>query len=173
MFPISHTAIFLLLHLLLFPPARISCQKVVKCCPLDQVMSEGGCVNLPAGTSLPSVRVMGSLVTFQWLAGQDMVQEGPTPSCTKLGEVYPDFTETAASEDNVPHFSDDGVFVHELKYYLPGQYCVDGELEAEQDYYGEGEQENQEVAYEKVVMCEEKAKNMGECALEDSNCHPR
>ena len=61
------------------------------------------------GTTLPKLRVRGSLVSLQWLAGQNKLHAGLTPSCVKLGEVFPDFTETATTEENVPHLSEDGV----------------------------------------------------------------
>ena len=126
------------------------------------------------GTNLPKLRVMGNLVSFQWLKRQNKLEEGLTPRCVKLGEVFPDFTETAASEENIPHFSEDGVFIHELQYYLPGQYCVDGELSTEQYLYEEEKgDEGEQVAYEKVVVCEEKGMNVGGCNLEDPGCNPR
>ena len=124
------------------------------------------------GTTLPKLRVGGSLVSFQWLAGQKKLQEGLTPSCVRLGEVFPDFTETATTEENFPHFSEDGVFIHELRFYLPGQYCVDGELDTE-EYQYEGEGDEGGVAYEKVVVCEEKGKEVGSCDEEDPNCYRR
>ena len=125
------------------------------------------------GTALPKIRVGGSLVSFKWLKGQKMLKEGLTPSCVKLGEVFPDFTETATLEENVPHFTEDGVFIHELRYYRPGDYCVDGELDTEQydeekEVVGGGQ-----PSYIKVMTCEEKGKSMGGCKVDDPNCHHR
>ena len=123
------------------------------------------------GTEL-RIRVEGSLVSFKWLKEQDMLQEGATPRCVKPGEVFPDFTETATSEENEPHFSEDGVFTHELRYYLPGHYCVDGERDVE--YEGEEYQGGEEQAvYLKVVVCEEKGEHVGVCDHEEQNCYPR
>ena len=128
------------------------------------------------GTEL-RIRVEGSLVSFHWLKEQDMLQEGATPRCVKPGEVFPDFTETATSEENEPHFSEDGVFTHELRYYLPGHYCVDGERDTdygEEDYQGEEEYEGEEqVVYLKVVVCEEKGEDVEVCEHEEQNCYPR
>ena len=123
------------------------------------------------GTELMRIRVEGSLVSFKWLKEQDMLQEGATPRCVKPGEVFPDFTETATAEKNEPHFSEDGVFTHELRYYLPGHYCVDGERDMddwEEEYQG-GEQ----AGYLKVVVCEEKGEDVGVCKHEEGNCYPR
>ena len=126
------------------------------------------------GTTLPKLRVGGSLVSFQWLARQKKLQTGFTPSCVRLGEVFPDFTETATSEENVPHCSEDGVFIHELRIYLPGQYFVDGELDTEEyQYQYEGDGDKGGLAYEKVAVCEEKGKVMGSCKVEDPNCYHR
>ena len=122
------------------------------------------------GTTLPKLRAGGNLVSFQWLQGQNKLRAGFTPSCVRLGEVFPDFTETATSEENVPHFSEDGVFVHELRFYLPGEYCVDGELDTE-EYQYEGEGDEGGVVYEKVVVCEEKGEMVGSCEVEDPNCY--
>ena len=85
-------------------------------------------------------KVEGSLDDFQWLAEQNRLHAGQTPSCVKLGEVFPDFTETATAEENVPHFNEDGVFIHKLRFYLPGQYCVDGEMDTgDYQYQYEGD----------------------------------
>ena len=61
------------------------------------------------GTTLSKLRVGGSLVSFQWLACQKKLKAGLTPSCVKVGKVFSDVTETAKSEENVPHFSEHGV----------------------------------------------------------------
>jgi hypothetical protein len=120
---------------------------------------------MKSGTALPKIRVGGSLASFKWLKDQKMLKEGSTPRCVKQGEVFPDFTETAAVEKSVPHFSEDGVFIHELRYYRPGGYCVDGEVDIE----GGGEQSS----YIKVMVCEEKGESMGGCKDEDQNCYDR
>ena len=111
-----------------------------------------------------------------------MLQEEATPRCVKPGEVFPDFTETATAEENQPHFSEDGVFSHELRYYLPGDYCVDGERLMEygeekyerEEYEGEEEYEGGEQAvYLKVVVCEEKGEDVEVCEHEERNCYQR
>ena len=124
------------------------------------------------GTALPKIRVGGGLVSFKWLKDQKMLKEGVTPRCVKPGEVFPDFTETATSEENVPHFSQDGVFIHELRYYRPSAYCVDGELDTE-EYQYEEEEGGEELSYMKVMLCEEKGKSMGGCKDKDQNCYHR
>ena len=105
---------------------------------------------------------------------QKKLKAGFTPSCVKVGEVFPDFTETATSQENVPHFSEDGVFIHELRFYLPGQYCVDGELDTEEyQYEDDGEEEEGRIVYAKVVVCEEKGKVVASCEVEGPNCYHR
>ena len=128
------------------------------------------------GTALPKIRVGGGLVSFKWLKDQKMLKEGVTPRCVQPGEVFPDFTETATSEENVPHFSQDGVFIHELRYYRPAAYCVDGELDTEEYQYEEEEEEEEgeELSYLKVMLCEEKGESMGGCkGNEDQSCYHR
>ena len=130
------------------------------------------------GTSLPRIRVEASLVTFKWLKDQNRLKTGSEPSCVKLGEVFPDFTETATLKENMPHFSEDGAFIHELQYYLPGAYCVDGEVETELYEQYEEEEEEQNIgdqsSYIKVILCEEKGESMGGCrAVEQNNCYNR
>jgi hypothetical protein len=112
-----------LLFLLLICP--IFSQKVSKCCPLGQLLSGGGCVSMTSGTALPKISVGGGLVSFKWLKDQKMLKEGSTPRCVKPVEIYLDFLDALASEEYEPHFSEDGVFVHELKYYRHGAYCVE------------------------------------------------
>ena len=157
-------------QLLLIFPISVLGEKVTKCCPLDQVLSSDGCVNLPAGLSLPKVRIETNLVSFSWLKDQNKLKTGIYPSCLQQEEVYPDFTETAADTDNVPHFSEDGVFIHELKYFRPGHYCVDGELDTD-DYYEADAKDS--VIYEKVVLCEEKSEAINNCNMGDKNCYSR
>ena len=56
-----------------------------------------------------------------------------------------------------------------MGFYLPGQYCVDGELDTgEYQYEGEGG-----VVYEKVVVCEEKWEVVGSFEVKDPNCYHR
>ena len=137
-------------------------------------------MSMKSGTALPKISVGGSLVSFKWLKDQKMLKEGSTPRCVKPAEIYPYFLETAASEANIAHFSDDGVFVHELKYYRHGAYCVDGELDSDGDEKELGEEEAREegdgehnISYIKVMLCEEKGKSMGECKDEEQNCYHR
>ena len=76
----------------------------------------------------------------------------------------------------MPHFSEDGVFIHELQYYLPGEYCVDGEVDTEQ-YEDEEEEEKEDddigPSYIKIILCEEKGKSMGGCSAEEAQCYKR
>ena len=127
------------------------------------------------GTALPKIRVGGSMVSFKWLKDQKMLKEGATPRCVQPGEVLPDFMETATSEENISRFSQDGVFIHELRYYRSAAYCVDGELDTEE--YGEEEEEEgggEQPSYIKVMLCEEKGESMGGCQdREDQNCYDR
>ena len=128
------------------------------------------------GTELPKIRVGGHLLTFQQLKDQNLLEEGYVPSCTESGEVFPDFLETATLDANQPYFSPDGVFIHELEYYRPEDYCVDGELDSYE--YQEDIMEEEEVgqdgeSYIKVMMCEEQASSMGECLEDKKNCYSR
>jgi hypothetical protein len=122
---------------------------------------------MKSGTALPKIRVGGSLASFKWLKDQKMLKQGATPRCVQPAGFFPDFTETATSEENMPHFSEDGVFIHELRFYRPGVYCVDGELDMEQEEGGE------QPSYVKVMVCEEKGESMGGCKEEDQNCYHR
>ena len=73
----------------------------------------------------------------------------------------------------MPHFSQDGVFIHELRYYRPSAYCVDGELDTE-EYDYEEEEGGEQLSYMKVMLCEEKGESMGGCkGNEDQNCYHR
>ena len=152
--------------------------KIPKCCPLGQLLFSGVCVDMKGGAELPKIRMAGSLVTFQWLKDQQMLTEGFSPKCIDSGEVFPDFKETATSEANLPHFTKDGVFIHELMYFRPEDYCVDGELDSyeyQEEMYGEEEEdyEAEDVSYIKVKLCEERAESMGGCEDEGENCYPR
>ena len=157
--------------------------KISKCCPLGQMLFSGGCVHLQDGLQLPKIRVESEIVSFEELHRRDSIRQGFVPSCTESGEVYPDFTETSTLMVNMPYFSKDGVFVHELMYYKPEDYCIDGEIDS---YEYQDEMEEQEppkliikeasvqLPYFKVHLCEEKAKNVGgECFRKDQNCYPR
>jgi hypothetical protein len=133
-------------------------------------------VSMTSGTALSKIIVGGSLVSFKWLKDQKMLKEGSTPRCVKPAEIYPDFLDTVASEENEPHFSEDGVFVHELKYYRHGAYCVDGELDSvgdKQEAREEGDDGEQNLSYIKVMLCEEKGRSMGGCKDRDQTCHHR
>ena len=58
-----------------------------------------------------------------------------------------------------------------MGFYLPGQYCVDGELDNEEYLYQyEGEGDEGRGLYEKVVVCEEKGDIVRSCKVEDPNC---
>ena len=136
---------------------------------------------MKSGTALPKITVGGGLVSFKWLKDQNMLKEGATPRCVKPAEIYPDFLDTAASEEYEPHFSEDGVFVHELKYYRHGAYCVDGELDSVGDKQELGEEEAGEegddgehnLSYINVMLCEEKGRSMGGCKDRDQHCYHR
>ena len=123
-------------------------------------------MDMEGGAELPKIRVGGKLLSFKWLKEQGMLNEGNAPICTDSGEVFPDFTETASLEANVPHFSQDGVFIHELMYYRPEDYCVDGELdtyEYQEEEGKENKEDGEELSYIKVMLCEERAASMGGC----------
>ena len=133
-------------------------------------------MDMEGGAELPKIRVGGKLLSFKWLKEQGMLNEGNAPSCTDSGEVFPDFTETASLEANVPHFSQDGVFIHELMYYRPEDYCVDGELdtyEYQEEEGKESEEDVEELSYIKVMLCEERAASMGGCEDKTRSCYPR
>ena len=131
-------------------------------------------MSMKSGTALPKIRVGASLVSFKWLKDQKMLKIGSTPKCDKQEGVFPDFTEMAASKENMPHFSEDGVFIHELRYYRPAAYCVDGQLDTE-SYDAEEEEERGggQPSYIKVVVCEDKWESMRSCQANDQNCHHR
>jgi hypothetical protein len=44
---------------------QICSQKISKCCPLGQLLSEGGCVSAGEGIDLTKIRVEGSLFPFK------------------------------------------------------------------------------------------------------------
>ena len=99
------------------------------------------------------------------------------PSCTESGEVFPDFRETATLEANQPYFTQDGVFIHELLYYRPEYYCVDGELDSyeyrEEIVEEEEETGGDELPYLKVQLCEEQGGSMGGCVGDRETCYAR
>ena len=68
---------------------------------------------------------MSDLVSFKWLKDQKMLREGARPRCETHSDIVPDFYEAGARlggfTRDLPHFSHDGVFVHEMKYYREGR----------------------------------------------------
>ena len=65
---------------------------------------------------------MSDLVSFKWLKDQKMLREGARPRCEAHSDIVPDFYEVAGARlggytRDLPYFSHDGVFVHEMKYY--------------------------------------------------------
>ena len=134
-------------------------------------------MDMESGAELPKIRVAGKLVSFKGMKEQGMLNEGLALSCTDSGEVFPDFTETATLEANVPHFSQDGVFIHELMYYRPEDYCVDGELDTyqyqEEEEGMENEEDGEQLSYIKVMLCEERAASMGGCEDKTKSCYSR
>ena len=65
---------------------------------------------------------MSDLVSFKWLKDQKMLREGVRPRCEAQEDIVPDFYEAGARRGlgytrDLPFFSHDGVFVHEMKYY--------------------------------------------------------
>ena len=127
---------------------------------------------------MPRIRVGGTLITFHKLKEQNLLEEGHVPSCIESGEVFPDFLETATLDANQPYFSPDGVFIHELNYYRPEDYCVDEELDSyeyQEERVGEEEEEARDdsVSYIKVQICEEQAESMGGCLADKKNCYSR
>jgi hypothetical protein len=132
---------------------------------------------MESGTELPKIRVGGKLTSFNGLKEQGILNEGLAPSCTESGEVFPDFTETATLEANVPHFSQDDVFIHELMYYRPEDYCVDGELDTydyqEEEEFEKDEEGGEQLSYIKVMLCEERVASMGRCEDKTKSCYPR
>ena len=65
---------------------------------------------------------MSDLVSFKWLKDQKMLREGVRPRCEAQTDIVPDFYEAGARRGlgytrDLPFFSHDGVFVHEMKYY--------------------------------------------------------
>ena len=65
---------------------------------------------------------MSDLVSFKWLKDQKMLREGARPRCEAHADIVPDFYEVAGARlggytRDLPFFSHDGVFVHEMKYY--------------------------------------------------------
>merc|ERR1711915_642287 len=80
---------------------------------------------------------------------------------------------------NAPYFSEDGVFVHEMMFYLPGDYCVEAEL----DTYEYDEIVNGDIEmtadimqaihlYLKVIICEDKAISYAGCSSKE-DCYSR
>ena len=160
--------------LLLIP--EISGHKISKCCPLGEILFSGVCVDMRRRKDLPKIRVGSNLLTFHHLKEQNLLEEGHDPSCKESGEVFPDFLETATLDANQPYFSPDGVFIHELNYYRPEDYCVDGELDSyeyQEEMMGEKDAGEDGVSYIKVQMCEELAGRMGGCLVDKKNCYSR
>ena len=61
-------------------------------------------------------------MSFKWLKDQKMLREGARPRCEAHSDIVPDFYEVAGARlggytRDLPYFSHDGVFVHEMKYY--------------------------------------------------------
>jgi len=149
-----------------------------KCCRLGEVLENGGCVLAGAEERPLKVRVDGGLVTFEWLKDMKMLRESAMPSCVKPGEVYPDFSESGSFKQRGPQLTSDGVFAHELQYFLPNAFCVDqSRAVSEYDDYEyelkkEGvSEERTDGAYISVITCEEKARVDSVCP-KHGICHP-
>lgn len=172
------------LHLLLLF-RDIQTKKINKCCPLGKLLSSSGtsCVPMMSGTALPKVRVIdpdgvSDLVSFKWLKDQKMLREGARPRCEAHADIVPDFYEVAGARlggytRDLPYFSHDGVFVHEMKYYRPSAYCVDGVEDREaMDSRGGGQ-----ASYIMLLTCEEGGHDMRACSdlgpAKAASCHTR
>jgi len=149
-----------------------------KCCRLGEVLENGGCVLVGAEERPMKVRVDGGMVTFEWLKERKMLQESAMPNCVKPGEVYPDFSETGSFKQRGPQLTSDGVFVHELQYFLPNAFCVDqSRAVSEYDSYDYElskngiSEERTDGAYILVMTCEEKARESSVCPKQGV-CHP-
>ena len=66
---------------------------------------------------------VADMVSFKWLKDQRMLKEGVRLSkkCKINQEIVPDFYENGVDVGGLPYLSHDGVFVHEMRYYRPGQ----------------------------------------------------
>ena len=64
------------------------------------------------------------MVSFKWLKDQRMLKEGVRLSdkCKINREIVPGFNEIGVDVGGLPYLSHDGVFVHEMRYYRPGQF---------------------------------------------------
>ena len=153
--------------------------KITKCCPLGRALFAGVCVNLPKNIPAPRLRVEQRLVSLDMLKTQEKLQESTKPECVESGEVFPDFTETSLLQMNAPYFSEDGVFVHEMMFYLPGDYCVEAELDTYE--YDEIVKSDIEMIadvmqaihlYLKVIICEDKALSYAGCSSKE-DCYSR
>ena len=122
---------------------------------------------MKSGTALPKIRVGGNMISFKWLKDQKMLRQGSTPRCVKQDGVFPEFEQTATLEESMQYFSTDGVFISGSTFFRPGTYCVDGELDTEEEG---GEQQPSHV---KVIVCGERGESMGRGGEEAQHCYDR
>ena len=122
---------------------------------------------MKSGTALPKIRVGGNMVSFKWLKDQKMLRQGSTPRCVKQAGVFPEFRETAAFGESMQYFSTDGVFISGSTFFRPGAYCVDGELDTEEEGV------EHQPSHVKVIVCGERGESMGKCGEVTKNCNDR
>jgi len=151
---------------------------VVKCCKIGSVLSNGnGCVPNTDTDRWPEIRYSDMVTSFTQLGRRSLLRAGYQVECQQhLDQFYPDTHE-------FKYLTDDGVFISELKYYLPGDYCVDVMLhEDDYDYQDqEGSTRKKEKNRRKrkedfslvFLYCFADGKDTQECGEEELECLDR